>query len=73
MSGRDEPRRLSVDLDPALYELFTKWADRAAEDTHVHRVKLTDALRAMITVTATDAEMSNAVVTEMTASKWTPR
>jgi hypothetical protein len=65
--------RVTVDLDPALLEQFSDWTTKTARANNVRRLTMTDALRAMIKLTVEDTELSAAVETELTASKWAPR
>lgn len=65
--------RITVDLDPALLQKFEDWTVKTARANKVRRLAMTDALRAMITVTIEDPEMAAAVETELTATKWAPK
>ena len=51
---RSKPVRITLDLNPELYRLLTRWADEAAVEMDVPRVALADAVRAMIRVAADD-------------------
>ena len=51
---RSKPVRITLDLNPELYWLLTRWADEAAVEMDVPRVALADAVRAMIRVAADD-------------------
>jgi hypothetical protein len=53
---RSKPVRITLDLSPELYRQLTRWADSAAATIGVPRVSLADAIRAMIRVSAEDAE-----------------
>ncbi len=53
---RSKPVRITLDLSPELYRQLTQWADSAAVTLGVPRVSLADTVRAMIRVSAEDAE-----------------
>lgn len=65
--------RVTVDLDPALLQAFEDWTTKTARANNVRRLAMTDALRAMIKLTTEDTELSAAVETELTATKWAPK
>ena len=48
---RSKPVRITLDLSPELYRQLTRWADSAAVALNVPRLRLSDAMRAMIRVT----------------------
>lgn len=73
MTSPTEPYRLTVILDPALYDLLTAWERKTAADMHRRSVPLTSIMRAMIVATAENADVSAAVQTELAAPKWAAR
>lgn len=62
------PVRLTVDLDPDLYRMLTRWALGTAESLGMPRVMLTDALRAMIRATIEEPAVDAIVQTMITRS-----
>jgi len=70
MTSPTEPYRLTVILEPALYNMLSAWERKTATDMHVRRLELTKIMRAMIVATAENADVSAAVQTELAAPKW---
>lgn len=71
MTSPTEPYRMTVILEPGLYDMLAAWERKTAADMHVRSIPLTKIMRAMIVATAEDADVSAAVQTELAAPKWT--
>lgn len=55
---RSKPVRMTIEITPQMHRQLTAWTHELMLDLDLTRITMSDAVRAMITLTATDPEVS---------------